>query len=100
MLVFQLGNLVCALARSSNQIIAGRAVAGIGGAGIVNGALVIITASSPKALRPMLGACCITMIAVGGILGPLIGGALTQNIGWRWCKLAAFVGAPRIRPMD
>jgi MFS family permease len=44
---FELGSLLCGVATSSKMLIVGRAVAGIGGSGIVNGALTIISACVP-----------------------------------------------------
>lgn len=45
--VFELGSMITALATSSNMFIVGRAVAGMGGSGLVNGALTIISACVP-----------------------------------------------------
>jgi MFS family permease len=42
--VFEIGSLLCAVAQSSKMLIVGRAVAGMGGSGIQNGALTIIAA--------------------------------------------------------
>lgn len=50
--VFEIGSLVCGVAPSSTAFIIGRAVAGIGGAGLFNGALSIVSAASTKEQRP------------------------------------------------
>ncbi|OBR06534.1 Efflux pump [Colletotrichum higginsianum IMI 349063] len=50
--VFEVGSAVCGSAQSSKALIVGRAVAGIGGSGIMNGALTIVSASSPIDKQP------------------------------------------------
>lgn len=50
--VFELGSLLCALSKSSAMFIIGRAVAGCGGAGVLNGAFTIIAAAAPLDRRP------------------------------------------------
>jgi len=52
LLVFEVGSLVCALAISSKMLIAGRAVAGLGAAGLMNGGMQIMTNSTPLEKRP------------------------------------------------
>lgn len=42
-LVFELGSVLCGAASTSNGFIAGRAVAGVGGAGVFQGAMVVIS---------------------------------------------------------
>lgn len=54
--VFELGSLLCGAAQSSKMLIVGRAVAGLGGAGIQNGALTIISAAVP--LHKRAGKLC------------------------------------------
>jgi MFS family permease len=68
------------------MLIVGRAVAGMGGSGLINGALTIITASVPLRKRPLLLGSLMSVAQIGTVLGPLIGGALTQYTTWRWCK--------------
>jgi len=51
--VFELGSLVCALAPTSNAFIVGRAVAGLGTAGLFSGSIVILAHSLSLRRRPM-----------------------------------------------
>nr|OQO27038.1 hypothetical protein B0A51_04038 [Rachicladosporium sp. CCFEE 5018] len=83
--LFELGSLICAAATSSNMFIVGRAIAGMGTAGLQNGAFTIIAASVPLIKRPQLMGICQGIAQLGGALGPLLGGALTQYASWRWC---------------
>lgn len=81
----EVGSLVCALAHSSPAFIAGRAVAGLGAAGIISGALIIISLVTPIHLRPVYTSTLGSLEGIGIIAGPIIGGAIASNIGWRWC---------------
>ena len=50
--LFELGSLLCGVARSSDMLIVGRAIAGMGVSGLSNGALTIIAACAPMEKRP------------------------------------------------
>lgn len=84
-LVFELGSLLCGVAASSAMLIVGRAVAGMGTAGLQIGAFTIIAAAVPIHRRPMLLGICQGIAQLGIVFGPLVGGALTQYTTWRWC---------------
>ncbi|KAF4636554.1 hypothetical protein G7Y89_g1533 [Cudoniella acicularis] len=83
--VFELGSLLCGAAPNSDTLIVGRAIAGIGCAGVFAGCLLIITLCIPLAKRPVYMAGVGGIFGLGSIAGPVIGGAFTENISWRWC---------------
>ncbi|KAI0413523.1 efflux pump [Xylaria grammica] len=85
--VLEVGSLVCGLARSSTAFIVGRAVAGLGAAGMLNGALTIIAASTPLNKRSTLTGIVIGVAYTGSVAAPVFGGLLTQYRSWRWCFL-------------
>jgi len=61
--IFELGSMITALATSSKIFIVGRAISGIGGSGIVNGALTIIAAVVP--LHKRAGTVVLIFITYG-----------------------------------
>lgn len=77
--IFEVGSLVCGVAPDSISLIVGRAVAGVGSAGLFCGALVIIAHTVPMAKRPaytgIIGAC----YGIASIAGPLLGKSISQR---------------------
>ncbi|KAI9285992.1 major facilitator superfamily-domain-containing protein [Umbelopsis sp. AD052] len=81
---FLVGSLICALANSMVMLIVGRAIAGIGGAGIQSLTQIIITVVCPVRRRGMYQGLAGLFYMIGTAIGPLIGGAFTDHLGWRW----------------
>jgi EmrB/QacA subfamily drug resistance transporter len=81
--LFALASLACALADSRTLLIAARALQGIGGA-VISPASLAIIATSFKEGRERSRALGVwgAMGGVGGSLGVLLGGVLTQAFGW------------------
>ncbi|KAJ0414698.1 major facilitator superfamily domain-containing protein [Aspergillus carlsbadensis] len=84
-LLFELGSLVCAVAQNSVTLIVGRAIAGIGAAGISSGSYTILAFSVRPEQRPAMTGLLGASFAVASVAGPLIGGAFTEHSTWRWC---------------
>jgi MFS family permease len=82
--LFELGSLICGVAPSSLAFIIGRAVAGTGSAGIFSGSIVLTVHIVPLRQRPIYQGVMGAVIMVSSIVGPLIGGAFTTRLTWRW----------------
>lgn len=70
--IFEIGSLVCGVAPNSIALIIGRAIAGIGSAGLFSGAMVIISYAVPLTKRPMFFAVFGAVFAVASVVGPLL----------------------------
>ncbi|MEM7443919.1 MAG: MFS transporter [Pseudomonadota bacterium] len=82
--IFTLGSVACALAMTGDQIIAARAVQGIGAAAIYPASLAMSSLIFPPE-REGQALGLFSAIAAGFlVLGPLVGGLLTQGLSWRW----------------
>ncbi|MER6384570.1 MFS transporter [Streptomyces sp. NPDC001250] len=88
LVVFGVCSLAGGLAREPWQLVAARAGQGVGAAATAPAALALLTTTftdGPRRVRA-LGVWS-GMNAVGGALGVLVGGVLTQYAGWRWVML-------------
>ncbi|KAK5659189.1 hypothetical protein OQA88_1279 [Cercophora sp. LCS_1] len=83
--IFEVGSLICGVARNSVTLIVGRAIAGVGSAGLFSGALIILAYSVPLQKRPLYTGMIGSMYGIASISGPLLGGAFTDKVTWRWC---------------
>ncbi|RYC62856.1 hypothetical protein CHU98_g3353 [Xylaria longipes] len=83
--IFEIGSLVCALAPTSKALIVGRAVAGLGASGVFAGGFTLLTTIIPLHKRAIWTGTFSSIFALASIIGPVLGGALTQNVTWRWC---------------
>ena len=84
MLVFALFSAGCGASQTMSQLIINRAFQGIGAAGCVAMALVIAYELVPKERYPAIAAEIAAATALGSLVGPLIGGAISEHSTWRW----------------
>lgn len=84
-IIFEVGSVICGAAQSMQVLIFGRAVAGAGAAGITICSIGTISTFTRMEVRSKLFGCFGTVLAVAAIVGPILGGAFTDHVSWRWC---------------
>jgi EmrB/QacA subfamily drug resistance transporter len=82
--IFSASSLVCGLATSSLMLNLARAVQGVGGAVMFATSLALIAAAFSGRERGTAFGIYGAVIGGAVAVGPLIGGAITSGIGWRW----------------
>jgi EmrB/QacA subfamily drug resistance transporter len=80
--VFTLFSLLCGLAASPSQLIAARALQGVGGALLIPGTLSIITVTFPPHERAKALGIWAGVSGIALALGPTLGGWMVEHLGW------------------
>ncbi|KAK3349750.1 MFS transporter [Lasiosphaeria hispida] len=83
--IFLVGSIVCGCAPTSNAFIAGRAISGVGAAGVASNGMTILLTIAPPRRKPVLMGAGAGCFALGLVIAPVLGGALTERVTWRWC---------------
>src|SRR5215471_5265242 len=82
LVIFGLGSLFAGLAHGAEQVIAGRAVMGVGAAFVMPATLSIITTIFPPEERGRAIAVWAGFAGAGGAIGPIVSGALLERFWW------------------
>ncbi|KAK8139163.1 SGE1 [Apiospora sp. TS-2023a] len=82
---FEIGSLICGVAPNSTALIVGRAIAGVGSSGLFSGSLIILAYATPLEKRPIYTGLIAAVYGIASVVGPLLGGAFTDHVTWRWC---------------
>ena len=83
-LLFSIGSAMSGAAPTSAVLILGRAISGVGAAGINSGVLVILAHITHPRQRAMCTGFLAAAFGTAATMGPIIGGALTTRANWRW----------------
>ena len=82
--IFLIGSALSGMAQDMGQLIAFRAVQGLGAGGLMVGVMAIIGDLIPPRERGKYQGMMAAVMALAMIGGPLVGGTITDNWGWRW----------------
>ena len=81
---FTVASMLCGLAHSLPQIVLARLLQGLCGAALIPMSQAVLLDINPPAHHARAMAIWVMGVTVGPILGPVLGGWLTENYNWRW----------------
>jgi EmrB/QacA subfamily drug resistance transporter len=82
--VFTAGSAAAALAPSVDALVAARALQGLGGAVVIPLSLTIFSGAVPAERRGLAFGAWGAVVGLATVLGPLVGGELTEALSWQW----------------
>ena len=82
--MFTISSMLCGMAQSLPQLIIARILQGIGGGGLQPISQAVLLESFPQEKRSQAMAAYGLGIIVAPIIGPILGGWITDNYSWRW----------------
>lgn len=82
--IFLVGSVLCGISQTMNQLVAARALQGLGAGGMMPLVLAIIGDIIPPRQRGRYMGYFGAVFGIASVAGPLLGGFLTDSLSWRW----------------
>jgi EmrB/QacA subfamily drug resistance transporter len=82
--IFLVGSVLCGVSQSMSQLIAARALQGVGAGGLMSLVLAIVGDIIPPRERGRYMGYFLGVFGISSVAGPLLGGFLTDSLSWRW----------------
>jgi EmrB/QacA subfamily drug resistance transporter len=82
--IFLTGSVLCGISQSMSELVAARALQGVGAGGLMSLVLAIIGDIVPPRQRGKYMGYFGAVFGISSVAGPLLGGFLTDSLSWRW----------------
>lgn len=84
LVVFLIGSALCGFATTMMQLVLARGLQGVGGGGIISLSFAVVADLVSPRERGKYSSMFTSVFAIGGVVGPLVGGLIVQHSSWRW----------------
>ncbi|HXZ66543.1 MAG TPA: DHA2 family efflux MFS transporter permease subunit [Streptosporangiaceae bacterium] len=82
--IFAISSALCGAAQQPGELIGARVLQGVGAAAMTPQAMVVIQAVFPRRRMGQAFGVFSSMVGLAAVSGPVLGGVITTDIGWRW----------------